>query len=143
MFIGEFQHSIDGKGRLAIPSKFRQRLAGKAVVTRGLDDCLFVYPLAEWKKVAEKLAALPLSQANSRAFSRLMLAGAVDVEIDSQGRVLLPEYLRQYAGLKKETVVAGLFSRLEIWDRATWEKYRSRTEQKAEDIAEQLGDLGI
>jgi len=143
MFIGEYQHAIDGKGRLAIPAKFRKQLARQAVVTRGLDDCLFVYPLAEWKVLAEKLAALPLSQANSRAFARLMLAGAMDIELDSQGRVLLPEYLREYAGLKKETVVVGLFNRLEIWDRTVWEKYRAKTEKQAEAIAEQMGELGV
>ncbi|OGM00855.1 cell division/cell wall cluster transcriptional repressor MraZ [Candidatus Uhrbacteria bacterium RIFOXYC2_FULL_47_19] len=143
MFIGEYQHAIDGKGRLAIPAKFRKQLARQAVVTRGLDNCLFVYPLTEWKELAEKLAALPMSQANSRAFARLMLAGAMDVDMDSQGRVLLPEYLREYAGLKKETVVVGLFNRLEIWDRTVWEKYRTKTEKQAEQIAEQMGELGV
>ncbi|MFH1047176.1 MAG: division/cell wall cluster transcriptional repressor MraZ [Patescibacteria group bacterium] len=143
MFIGEYQHVIDEKGRLAIPQKFRKELAGKAVVTRGLDDCLFVYTAAEWKKIAEKLAALPFSQANTRALARLMLAGAMDVEIDKQGRVLVPDYLRKYAGLKKDTVVAGLFNRLEIWDQKAWEKYSARTEKNAEEIAEQMGELGV
>jgi MraZ protein len=143
MFIGEYQHSIDGKGRLAIPQKFRKQLAGKAVVTRGLDDCLFVYSLIEWKKLAEKLAALPFSQTNSRALARLMLAGAMDVDIDSQGRVLVPDYLRKYAGLKKNVVVAGLYSRVELWDKAAWEKYSAHAEKKAEDIAEQMGALGV
>ncbi len=143
MFIGEYQHTIDGKGRLAIPQKFRKQLAGKAVVTRGLDDCLFVYTASEWKKIAEKLAALPFSQANTRALARLMLAGAMDVTIDKQGRVLLPDYLRKYAALKKNTVVTGLFNRLEIWDQKAWEKYSAKTEKNAEDIAEQMGELGV
>src|SRR3989339_1579608 len=143
MFIGEYSHNIDDKGRLALPVKFRHDLDGGAVITRGLDNCLFLYTKREWEKLAEKLAALPLSQSNSRAFARLMLAGAMDVDMDSQGRVLLPEYLREYAGLKKETVVVGLFNRLEIWDRTVWEKYRTKTEKQAEQIAEQMGELGV
>ncbi|MBU1028990.1 division/cell wall cluster transcriptional repressor MraZ, partial [Patescibacteria group bacterium] len=113
------------------------------VVTRGLDDCLFVYSNLEWKKIAEKLAALPFSQTNSRALARLMLAGAMDVNLDSQGRILVPDYLRKYAGLKKDTVVAGLFNRIEIWDRSTWAKYSAQTEKNAESIAEQMGELGV
>jgi MraZ protein len=143
MFIGEFQHLIDDKGRLAVPSKFRAGLGKGAVVTRGLDSCLFVFPMDEWKKLAEKLSSLPFSQANSRAFARLMLAGAMDVELDGQGRVVLPEYLRKYAKLGKDAVVAGLYSRLEIWDRKRWESYKSRTEKDSNDIAEKMGELGI
>lgn len=143
MFIGEYQHTLDDKGRLAIPVKFRNKLTGGAVVTRGLDNCLFVYSMAEWKKLAEKLAALPMSQADSRAFARLMLAGATDVRVDKQGRVMIPEYLREYAGLSKDAVVAGLFNRMEVWDRATWDKYKTKTEKKADAIAEKMGELGI
>jgi len=143
MFIGEYQHTVDEKGRLAIPVKFRKKLVKGAVVTRGLDSCLFVYTPEEWKKLAARLAELPFSQANTRAFSRLMLAGAMDVEIDGQGRVVLPEYLRHYAGLGKEVVVAGLYSRLEIWDRSNWEKYKAETEKNSNDIAEKMGELGV
>ncbi|MBN1779263.1 MAG: division/cell wall cluster transcriptional repressor MraZ [Candidatus Buchananbacteria bacterium] len=143
MFIGEYQHTIDEKGRLAVPAKFRQRLSKGAVVTRGLDNCLFLYPKEEWVKLAAKLAALPISQANTRAFSRLMLAGAMDVEIDKQGRMLLPEYLRQYAEMQKKVIVAGLYTRLEIWDEDKWNKYKESTEVKSGDIAEALGDLGV
>ncbi len=143
MFIGEYQHSLDEKGRLAIPVKFRKKLSGGAVVTRGLDNCLFVFSMSEWKKLAEKIAALPMTQADARAFSRLMLAGAVDVETDKQGRVIIPEYLRQYAGLKKDAVVAGVFNRMEVWDKAAWEKYKAKTEKNAEGIAERMSDLGI
>lgn len=143
MFIGEYQHLIDEKGRLAVPVKFRKRVGTGAVVTRGLDGCLFVFPMDEWKKLAEKLSSLPLSQSNSRAFARLMLAGAMDVEIDRQGRVVVPEYLRRYAKLGKDVVVAGLYSRIEIWDRAAWEKYKARTEKDSNDIAEKMGELGI
>lgn len=143
MFIGEYQHVIDEKGRLAIPMKFRRRLTKGAVITRGLDSCLFVFTPEEWKKLAVKLSGLPFSQANTRAFARLMLAGAMDVEIDGQGRVVLPEYLRQYASLVKDVVVAGLFNRLEIWDRGVWEKYKSETEKNSNEIAEKMGELGV
>lgn len=143
MFIGEYSHSIDDKGRLAVPKKFRAVLEKGAVVTRGLDTCLFLYTKDEWKKLADKLANLPFSQANTRAFARLMLAGAMDVELDKQGRIILPEYLRQFAGLKKEIVVAGLYSRLELWDREKWAAYSLKAEANSNDIAEQMGELGV
>ncbi|MFH1089849.1 MAG: division/cell wall cluster transcriptional repressor MraZ [Candidatus Uhrbacteria bacterium] len=143
MFIGEYQHSIDEKGRLAVPVKFRNELAQGAVVTRGLDSSLFLFPKEEWDKLATKLANLPLGQSDTRAFARLMLAGAMDVELDKQGRVILPEYLRQYAGLGKNVVVAGLYTRMEIWDATKWTAYKKATEADAEHIAERLGDLGV
>lgn len=141
MFIGEYSHNIDDKGRLAIPSKFRKELQKGAVVTRGLDNCLFLYTHTEWEKLAIKLAQLPIAQAKSRAFARLMLAGAMDVEIDKQGRVIVPEYLRQYAGVQKKVVIAGLYDRLEIWDENTWSTYKSDTEKNSADIAENLHNL--
>ncbi len=143
MFIGEYSHNLDDKGRLAIPAKFRRELAKGAVVTRGLDSCLFLYTKKEWEKLAEKLAALPISQSNSRAFSRLMLAGAMDVEVDKQGRVVLPEYLRTFAGLKKNTVIAGLYSRVEIWEETKWIAYKQQTETNSNEIAEKMAELGI
>ncbi|MEK7680982.1 MAG: division/cell wall cluster transcriptional repressor MraZ [Patescibacteria group bacterium] len=143
MFIGEYSHNLDDKGRLAIPVKFRRELSKGAVVTRGLDNCLFLFTKNEWEKLAEKLAALPFSQSNSRAFARLMLAGAMDVESDKQGRVILPEYLRKFANLKKSVVVAGLYSRLEIWDDQTWTKYKSQTEAESGAIAEKMAELGV
>lgn len=143
MFIGEYQHNLDGKGRMAVPVKFRKDLAGGAILTRGLDRCLFMFTRSEWEALAEKLKNLPLAQANSRAFTRLMLAGAMDVEVDTQGRVLIPEYLRKYADLKKETVVAGLYNRLEIWNAEAWKQYKAKTESASEEIAEQLSELGI
>jgi len=143
MFIGEFHHTIDSKGRVAIPAKFRASISGGAIVTRGIDRCLFVFPSADWEKLAQKLTNLPLAQANSRAFVRLMLSGAADLELDSQGRVLVPDYLRKYAGLDKEAVVCGIYNRMEIWDAATWEEYRVKTESSSEEIAEKLGELGI
>jgi len=143
MFIGEYSHTIDEKGRVAIPSKFRKLLKKGAVVTRGLDNCLFLYSLESWGELAKKLSALPISQSKARAFARLMLAGAMDVNFDNQGRIGLPEYLRKFGGLKKKTVVAGLYDRLEIWDEERWNKYKSGAEKDSGDIAEALGELGV
>ncbi len=142
MFVGQYNHSMDAKGRVALPAKFRAELK-KAVVTKGLDNCLFVYPKKEWDKMAEKLAVLPVAKANTRAFSRLMLAGAMEIEFDKQGRVILPEYLRSFAGLKKDVVVAGLYTRLEIWDQEAWLKYQKEMEKNSNDIAENLNELGV
>src|SRR6266481_6285006 len=115
MFIGEYSLSMDNKGRMAVPAKFRSNLSAGAVLTRGLDQSLFLYPKAAWDEIAKKLAALPISQSNSRAFARLMLAGAWDIEIDKQGRMMIPDYLRKFASLTKKVVIAGLYNRLEIW----------------------------
>jgi MraZ protein len=143
MFIGEYNHNLDEKGRMAVPSKFRKILKDGAVVTRGLDDCLFLYPKKEWSSIAKKLSALPISQAKARAFARLMLAGAMDVDFDNQGRINLPEYLRKFAGLKKKAIVAGLYDRLEIWDEESWNKFKSGAEKESASIAEGLGELGV
>jgi MraZ protein len=143
MFLGEYTHSIDEKGRIAVPAKFRAGLKNGAVVTRGIDQCLFLYTRQEWKRIAEQIAALPFSQANSRAFARLMLAGAMDVTLDKQGRIVVPDYLRTYAGITKQTIVAGLYNRIEIWDSEKWEQYKAETEKQSEQIAEQLGALGV
>jgi len=143
MLLGEYNHNLDTKGRMAIPAKFRDKLNAGAIITRGIDNCLFVFANSEWEILAKKLIELPLAQANSRAFVRLMLAGATDVELDSQGRILIPDYLRNYAGLKKEVVVAGLYNRVEVWDAAAWAAYKTKTESSSEAIAEQLGELGI
>ena len=143
MLLGEYKHNLDSKGRLAVPSKFREKLSAGAIITRGLDNCLFVFANKEWELLAQKLIALPLSQSNSRAFSRLMLAGASDVLLDGQGRILIPDYLRNYASLKKEAIVAGLYNRMEIWDKDRWEHYKQKTESASDEIAEKLGELGI
>ena len=143
MLLGEFQHNLDNKGRIAVPAKFRNKLTGGAIVTRGLDHCLFVFSNKDWEVLAQKLIALPLAQANSRAFARLMLAGAVDAELDKQGRILIPDYLREYAELKKQATVAGLYNRIEIWDSESWKQYKSKTESASDEIAEKLGELGI
>lgn len=144
MFIGEYSHNLDNKGRLAVPAKFRVLLKDGAVVTRGLDNCLFLYTKKEWNELAKKLANLPtISQPKARALARLMLAGAMDVEFDNQGRITLPEYLRKFASLKKETIIAGLYDKLEIWDEKAWNKYKSKTEKDSNSIAEALGELGV
>ena len=143
MFIGEYKYNLDTKNRLAMPSKFRNLFKDGAVITKGLDNCLFVYTTKEWKKLADKLANLPFSQAKSRAFSRMMLAGAMDVKIDKLGRVILPDYLKQFASLNKKVVLAGLYNRLEVWDEKVWNKYQSVTDKDSGDIAEGLVDLGI
>lgn len=143
MFIGEYQHSVDPKKRLALPSKFRKELGTRVVVTRGLDKCLFVYPIKTWKDLAEKLGTLPMGEASTRSFVRLMLAGAVDSDVDNQGRILLPDYLKEYAGLDRSVTVAGLFNRLEIWDEQSWKTYRNKAEENSAEVAEQLGKLGI
>jgi MraZ protein len=143
MFIGEFNYSIDDKGRVSVPAKFRVNLKGGAVVTRGLDNCLFVYSKTEWTTLAQRISSLPISQANSRAFSRLMLAGAMDVKTDKLGRITIPEYLREYAHLKKKVVIAGLYNRLEIWGEDAWNKYKNDTEKESNSIAEKMGEMGI
>jgi MraZ protein len=143
MFIGEFSHKLDGKGRVAVPAKFRDELGSSAVLTKGLDTCLVLYPKHEWELLAEKLAAMPLSKANTRAFSRLMLAGAMEVDLDAQGRIMIPDYLRAYSGIDSAAVVTGLYNRIEIWSENVWTKYRNAMETESEEIAEALGDLGI
>ena len=150
MFIGEYKHALDDKGRLAIPAKFRLSLSEAAIITRGLDHCLYVFTPSEWNEIAAKLKALPMTQANARAFQRLMLAGAADVELDGQGRILVPDYLRECAGLGRsglpagrQAVIAGVYNRLEIWDADKWAAYKQKTEADSDEIAEKLGELGI
>jgi MraZ protein len=143
MLIGEFRHNLDQKGRLAIPAKFKNTFAEGLVITRGLDNCLFVFPKREWEKVVEKLTKLPLSQKDSRAFMRFLLSGAYESDLDNQGRLLIPEYLRNYAQLKKRVVIIGLYTRLEVWDEKLWEEYEKEREEQAQEIAERLSDLGI
>jgi len=143
MFIGEYSHTIDEKRRLAIPSKFRRDLGKKGVITRGLDSCLFVFPTKEWESLAQKLGNLPLGQSDARGFIRLMLAGAMDVSLDGLGRILVPDYLREYASLKKQVIVTGVFNRLEVWDEVLWKRYKGRSEKEIGNMAERLGELGV
>jgi MraZ protein len=142
MFIGEYSHNLDEKGRMAVPAKFRSQLKG-AIITRGLDRCLFVFNKSDWEILAKKIMALPLTQANSRAFARLMLSGAMEAPLDQQGRILVPDYLRRYAGLRREAIIAGVYNRIEIWDEVSWNRYKSKTEASSDEIAEKLGELGI
>jgi len=143
MYIGEYTYNTDPKGRVALPPKFRAELGREIILTRGLERCLWVYPVKEWETLAERLAKLPAAQKEARAFVRLMLAGARSVEIDSQGRILIPDYLRIYAVIGKKAVVIGLYNRIEIWDENSWLSYRNRTEQESGDIADKLSELGF
>lgn len=142
MIIGEYKYNLDPKKRLTLPTKFRKALGKKAVITRGIDGCLFLYSEKEWKELAGKLSKLPLSQANARSFTRIMLAGAMDVSIDSVGRILIPDYLKDYAGLEKKTIVAGLYNRIEIWDEEKWNNYND-SNSNIGDIAEGLKEFEI
>ena len=143
MLIGEYSHTIDAKKRLAIPSKLRKELGERAVLTRGLDTCLFLYPEKEWQKLTEKLGELAVGQASTRSFLRLMLAGAVEVELDQLGRILVPDYLKEYACLKQKVVITGVYNRLEIWDEERWGNYKGDVEKNTDMIAEKLGELGL
>jgi MraZ protein len=143
MLIGEYKHNLDPKKRLAVPAKLRKDLGERAVLTRGLDNCLFLYPEEEWQKLTEKLAQLPMGQGNARSFLRLMLAGAVEVELDQLGRILVPDYLKKYAGLNQKVVITGVYNRLEIWNEEKWEGYKTDVEKNTDMIAEKLGELGL
>ncbi len=133
MFLGEFSHTIDDKGRLTLPSKFRAELAGGLVVTRGIDQCLFAFPLDEWQNLAHKVSSLPLTESQAREFRRLLFSGASDDVPDKQGRVLIPQYLREYAGLNGEVIVAGLNTHIEIWNPDAWNDARKGFESGALD----------
>lgn len=141
MFVGQYSHNIDVKGRMAIPAKFRSELK-KAVVTKGLDNCLFLYTKKEWDKIAEDIAGRTFTKLNNRSLARQMLAGAMEVEIDKQGRIIIPEYQRKFAGLDKNVVIAGLYNRLEIWDEVKWNQNIQYTESNANEIAEALENIG-
>ena len=143
MFIGEYTYKIDEKKRLAVPVKFREELKRRTVITKGLDSCLFMYPLKEWKELAPKISNMPLAQSDARGFARFMLAGAMEVEFDSLGRILVPDYLKEYASLKKEVVIVGVYNRIEVWDKKLWEEYRIKTEKEVGSIAERLKELGV
>ena len=141
MFMGEYNHTVDEKGRLIIPAKYREELGNEFVVTKGLDGCLFAYGLSEWQVLEEKLRALPLTNKDARAFARFMLAGAASVEIDKQGRILLPQVLKNFAEIEKEVVLIGVASRFEIWNRTKWEE--NSIDDNVEELAEKMENLGI
>jgi len=142
MLIGEYRHTIDPKKRLSMPAKFREEMGKKVVATRGLENCLFVYPIKEWKEKVEKIMRLPMGQADSRGFSRFMLAGAVETEVDSLGRILIPDFLRDFAKLKGTVAVIGVGERVEIWDTKAWDAYKKKVEKQADALAEKLGSVG-
>lgn len=138
MFMGEYQHSVDAKGRLIVPAKFREALGETFVVTRGLDNCLFGYPMDEWRKLEEKLKGLPMTKKDTRAFARFFFSGATEVEIDKQGRINIPTTLITHAHLEKECVVLGVSNRIEIWAKDAWEIYFNESEQSFNEIAENM-----
>ena len=138
MFIGEYRHTLDAKNRVSLPAKFRKELGGSVIVTRGLDRCLFVYPKTAWKKEAQKFAEHSAGGASGRAYARLMLAGASEADVDSAGRILVPDYLKAYAGLSAKCVVAGVSDRVELWDEPSWESYTRTIERDADRFAEDL-----
>jgi MraZ protein len=143
MFMGEFNHNIDTKGRMIVPSKFREGLGESFVVTRGLDKCLFAYPMEEWKVLEEKMKKLPLTKKDARAFTRFFFSGAVECEVDKQGRINIPQALRTYASLEKECVVIGVSDRIEIWANESWQTYVDESEESFAEIAENLMDFDI
>lgn len=142
MLIGEYKHTLDDKKRLSLPVKFRQELGKKIVVTRGLEGCLFVYSQKEWKAIAQQLGNLGMGQSGTRGFARFMLAGASEVDVDSAGRMLIPDFLRDFAELKGKVVFAGVQTRVEIWNERQWDAYTRRIEKEADVLAEQLGGIG-
>ncbi len=143
MFMGEFEHTVDDKGRLAIPAKFRSKFADGLVITRGLDGCLFVYTTADWAVLAGNIGRLPWAKADARSFQRMMFSGATDCQLDSQGRIVMPAFLRDYAKIGGDAIIIGVNTRLEIWSRETWHEIREKVEEESGSIAEHLAELGI
>lgn len=143
MLVGEYQHTLDNKKRVAIPARFRKELGKKVIVTHGFDNCLFIYPLATWKKLSEKLAELPIGQSDTRNLNRFMFAGAQETDVDSLGRILIPDFLKGFAKLKTKVTMVGVHSRVEIWDDKLWKAYKERVQGEADSVAEKLGELGI
>jgi len=142
MLIGEHTHTLDDKNRLSLPAKFRKELGKKVVVTNGLDACLFLWSLPEWQKFSEKLSSLSLVEGDKRKFSRFMLGGATEAEIDSAGRILIPDFLKDFAGLKERVIIAGLHTRVEIWSEKAWSSYKNNVEKDIDVLAEKLGEIG-
>jgi len=143
MLIGEYTHTLDPKKRLSLPSKFRREMGKKVVVTRGLDKCLFIYSVKQWSKISEKIAELSIGQADSRGFNRFMLSGAVETDVDAAGRILVPDFLKDFAGLKSKVIVTGVHTRIEVWDEKSWNEYKGRIEKQADVLAEKLGEIGL
>lgn len=142
MLIGEYTHTLDNKNRVSLPSKFRKELGNKVVVTNGLDTCLFVFSLKEWERFSADVAKLPLVQADKRKYSRFMLGGAVDVEVDSIGRILVPDFLKDFADLKTRVIITGVHDRVEIWNEKAWAEYKRNVVKDIDLLAEKLGEAG-
>ena len=143
MLMGEYQHKMDNKGRVIIPAKFRDELGDKFVATRGLDNCLFIYPMEEWSVLEEKLSSLPITSKNARTFTRFFFSGATECELDKQGRMSIPVNLREFASLEKQIVIIGLSSRIELWAQSNWDQYLDSAEDSSDDIAAAMEELGI
>ena len=143
MFMGKYQNSIDAKIRMIVPSKYREELGYKCVLTKGIDKCLYIYPMSEWERFMTKLSALPSSDMNARAFVRHFYANAVECEVDRQGRLTIPQELRDYAGIDKELVTIGILDKIEIWSRAEWENAEDGPQLAPEDIAQKMAEYGI
>ncbi len=143
MLIGQYKHTIDIKKRLALPIKFRGELGNKVIVTKGVENCLVIYTEKEWEVMSQKLGNLPVSQSEARSFARHLLASAMEVSLDKLGRILIPDYLKEYANLKKNIVICGLSNRLEVWDEQKWGAYTKNAEKGVEEIVSKLGPLGI
>jgi MraZ protein len=142
MFIGEYRHTFDAKNRISLPAKFRKELGVSVIVTRGLDGCLYVFPKASWKKEAERFSMHSSGNAAGRGFARFMLSGASEAEVDSAGRILVPDYLKSFAKLSVKSVIAGVSNRVEVWDEQVWEAYTKNIERDSNELAEKLGDMG-
>ena len=143
MLLGEYNHSIDEKSRVIVPSKFRDDLGSTFVITKGFDKCLFAFSVTEWKNFEAGLRALPLSNENARKYVRYFLSGATECQVDKQGRILIPANLKEHAGLKKELVITGVSTRAEIWDKETWDKYTSEENIDLDEIASHMSEFGI
>jgi MraZ protein len=143
MLIGQYKHTIDNKKRLALPAKFRGELGTKVIVTKGVENCLIVYTENEWQVMSQKISGLTISEGGARSFTRHLLASATEITLDKLGRILVPDFLKEYAGLKKDVVVCGLSNRLEIWDETKWNAYSKEAEKGVEEIVSKLGNLGI
>ncbi len=142
MFIGEYRHTFDAKNRISLPAKFRKELGASVIVTRGLDRCLYVFPKAAWKKEALRISVHSNGNAAGRGLARLQIAGASEAEVDSAGRILIPDYLKAFAALSVKSVIAGVSDRIEVWDEQAWDTYTKNIERDAEQFAEKLGDVG-
>jgi MraZ protein len=142
MFIGEYEHTLDEKKRVSLPKQFRAGLGKSMVITRGLDNCLFVYPKKNWQKIAEKLDRLSFAQADTRGFNRFILSGAAEVEVDAAGRILIPDHQKDFAQLGRNVVFAGVSDRVEVWDSEKWKTYKAQIVSKADQMSEKLGEIG-